>query len=162
MTRQLKDKNAKFYYVKCDRRSKVNHTQLIIIVKKEKDKMNPSLTANTSFLHGSGKTALISDKVIYATLDSLALKQTRLPLRLLPVDCDNVTEKSDKEKTLVNGKTSPKRPPSCKVRSMNLEILCARKLSVDFLISFYNIANFIEQLNPNIQHMFLCILEKKT
>ncbi|XP_020299694.1 uncharacterized protein LOC109863683 isoform X2 [Pseudomyrmex gracilis] len=82
--------------------------------------MNPSLTANTSFLHGSGKAALISDKVIYATLDSLALKQTRLPLRLLPVDCDNVADKtdkkSDKERTLVNGKTSPKRPSS-KVKS---------------------------------------------
>lgn len=81
--------------------------------------MSPSPTANRSFLHGSGKAALISDKVVYATLDSLALKRTRLPLQLLPVDSDNIadkTEKSDKEKRLVNGKTLPKRP-TYKVKS---------------------------------------------
>ncbi|XP_029171875.1 uncharacterized protein LOC114941151 isoform X2 [Nylanderia fulva] len=81
--------------------------------------MSPSPTANRSFLHGSSRAALISDKVVYATLDSLALKRTRLPLQLLPVVSDNVadkTEKLDKEKRLVNGKTSPKRP-TYKVKS---------------------------------------------
>lgn len=78
--------------------------------------MSPSPTANRSFLHGSGKAALISNKVVYATLDSLALKRTRLPLQLLPVDNDNVDCKPDKkEKRPVNGKTSIKRP-SYKVR----------------------------------------------
>ncbi|XP_011877329.1 PREDICTED: uncharacterized protein LOC105567237 isoform X2 [Vollenhovia emeryi] len=79
--------------------------------------MIPSPTANRSFLHGSGKAALISNKVVYATLDSLALKRTRLPLQLLPVECDNVVGKLDKkEKRLINGKTSNKRP-SYKVKS---------------------------------------------
>lgn len=78
--------------------------------------MNLSLTANCSFLHGRGKTAPISNEVVYATLDSLALKRTRLPLQLLPVDGSNVadkTEKSDKEKKLINGKSSKR--PSYKV-----------------------------------------------
>jgi len=78
--------------------------------------MSPSPTANRSFLHDNRK-ALISDKVVYATLDSLALKRARLPLQLLPVDNHNVvdkTEKSDKEKKFT-GKTSPKRS-SYKVR----------------------------------------------
>ncbi|XP_011633265.1 uncharacterized protein LOC105424636 isoform X2 [Pogonomyrmex barbatus] len=81
--------------------------------------MNYSPTANRSFLHGSGKAALISNKVVYATLDSLALKRTRLPLQLLPVESDNVadkTEKSDKEKKLANGKISTKLLP-CEVKS---------------------------------------------
>lgn len=72
--------------------------------------MSPSPTANRSFLHGSGKAALISNKVVYATLDSLALKRTRLPLQLLPVDNDNVDKPDKKEKRPVNGKTSIKRP----------------------------------------------------
>ncbi|KAG5312698.1 NGEF protein, partial [Acromyrmex insinuator] len=79
--------------------------------------MSPSPTANRSFLHGNGKATLISNKVVYATLDSLALKRTRLPLQLLPVESDNVVDKSDKkEKKIVNGKTSIKRP-SYKVKS---------------------------------------------
>ncbi|XP_018363032.1 PREDICTED: uncharacterized protein LOC108761149 isoform X1 [Trachymyrmex cornetzi] len=79
--------------------------------------MSPSPTANRSFLHGNGKATLISNKVVYATLDSLALKRTRLPLQLLPVKSDNVVDKSDKkEKKIVNGKTSTKRP-SYKVKS---------------------------------------------
>lgn len=82
--------------------------------------MSPSPTANRSFLHGNGKAALISNKVVYATLDSLALKRTRLPLQLLPVESDNVTDKSEKpdkkDKRLVNGKASTKRP-SYKVKS---------------------------------------------
>ncbi|KAL0128329.1 hypothetical protein PUN28_003543 [Cardiocondyla obscurior] len=79
--------------------------------------MSPSPTANRSFLHGSGKAALISDKVVYATLDSLALKRTRLPLQLLPVESDNIVDNPDKkEKKPVNGKASIKRP-SYKVKS---------------------------------------------
>lgn len=89
--------------------TRVNHTWSSL----KRDEMSPSPTANRSFLHGSGKAALISNKVVYATLDSLALKRTRLPLQLLPVESDNVvdkTEKSDKEKRVVNGKNSTKRP----------------------------------------------------
>ncbi|XP_018341072.1 PREDICTED: uncharacterized protein LOC108747791 [Trachymyrmex septentrionalis] len=79
--------------------------------------MSPSPTANRSFLHGNGKATLISNKVVYATLDSLALKRTRLPLQLLPTESDNVVDKSDKkEKKIINGKTSIKRP-SYKVKS---------------------------------------------
>lgn len=79
--------------------------------------MNPSPTANRSFLH-SQRAALISDKVVYATLDSLALKRTRLPLQLLPVGDDNVgkTDKADKERTAAGGKTSPKHSITSKVR----------------------------------------------
>ncbi|XP_032689159.1 uncharacterized protein LOC116852662 isoform X5 [Odontomachus brunneus] len=79
--------------------------------------MNPSPTANRSFLH-SHKAALISDKVVYATLDSLALKRTRLPLQLLPAATDYVekTEKADKEKRSAGGKTSLKHSTS-KVKS---------------------------------------------
>lgn len=71
--------------------------------------MNPLPTANRSFLH-SHKAALISDKVVYATLDSLALKRTRLPLQLLPAGTDNVekTEKANKEKRPAGGKNSLK------------------------------------------------------
>lgn len=107
------------------RNLRVNHRWLNR-KKKETFEMSPSPTANRSFLHGNGKAALISDRVVYATLDSLALKRTRLPLQLLPVDSDNVadkTEKSDKEKRLVNGKTSPKRP-TYKVRARaNINII---------------------------------------
>lgn len=89
---------------------------------KKRNEMSPSPTANRSFLHGSRKAALISDKVVYATLDSLALKRARLPLQLLPVDNHNVVdktvEKSDREKKVSAGKTSPKRP-SYKVRLIN-------------------------------------------
>lgn len=95
---------------------KQSESQLIQSIKK-RNEMNVSLTANYSFLHSRGKSAPISDKVVYATLDSLALKRTRLPLQLLPVDDSNVvdkTERSDKEKKPVSGK-SPKRP-SYKVR----------------------------------------------
>lgn len=91
--------------------------------------MSPSPTANRSFLHGGGgRAALISDKVVYATLDSLALKRARLPLQLLPVDNENVaderTEKADKERRLVPGKTSSKRS-TCKVRRSNVGITFA-------------------------------------
>lgn len=47
--------------------------------------------ANRSFLHGDRKSSASSDKIIYATLDSLALKRATLPLQLLPVDDKNVT-----------------------------------------------------------------------
>lgn len=87
-----------------------------------KIEMSPTPTANRSFLHGGGgsKAALVTEKVVYATLDSLALKRARLPLQLLPADNDNVerTEKTDRERRLVPGKTSPKRP-TYKVRFLD-------------------------------------------
>lgn len=50
--------------------------------------------ANRSFLHGDRRSFAPPEKIVYATLDSLALKRARLPLQLLPVranvsaDCD--------------------------------------------------------------------------
>ncbi|XP_014482404.1 PREDICTED: uncharacterized protein LOC106748424 isoform X2 [Dinoponera quadriceps] len=76
--------------------------------------MNPSPTANRSFLH-SHKAGLISDKVVYATLDSLALKRTRLPLQLLPDDNVENMEKADNDKRTAGGKTS--KYSSSKVKS---------------------------------------------
>ncbi|XP_076291782.1 uncharacterized protein LOC143214502 isoform X2 [Lasioglossum baleicum] len=45
--------------------------------------------ANRSFLHGDRKSFLPTEKIVYATLDSLALKRARLPLQLLPVDASD-------------------------------------------------------------------------
>ncbi|XP_033342459.2 ephexin isoform X1 [Megalopta genalis] len=42
-------------------------------------------TANRSFLHGDRRSFSPSEKTVYATLDSLALKRARLPLQLLPI-----------------------------------------------------------------------------
>lgn len=104
-------------------------------LKKKRDEMNPSPTANQSFLHGDGKTALISNKVVYATLDSLALKRTRLPLQLLPVENDNV-DKPDKKEKRLNGKTSIKRP-SYKVRVRILYLLLLEDLRMQILFLKY-------------------------
>ncbi|XP_017762307.1 PREDICTED: uncharacterized protein LOC108552329 [Eufriesea mexicana] len=55
--------------------------------------------ANRSFLHGDRKSSPTSEKIIYATLDSLALKRATLPLQLLPVDDNNdTTEKATEPK----------------------------------------------------------------
>ncbi|XP_076392886.1 ephexin isoform X2 [Megachile rotundata] len=48
--------------------------------------MSLSPVANRSFLHGDRKPSPSSEKIVYATLDSLALKRATLPLQLLPVD----------------------------------------------------------------------------
>ncbi|CAK9828770.1 NGEF [Anthophora retusa] len=53
--------------------------------------MSVSPVANRSFLHGDRKAFPTSERIIYATLDSLALKRTTLPLQLLPVHDNNVT-----------------------------------------------------------------------
>ena len=88
-------------------------------------------TANRSFLHGSDgrKTSSersMNDRVIYATLDSLALKRTSLPLQLLPIDDANVDTVEKKEKIVrgdkrphTNRKASPRRP-SFKVKLLEL------------------------------------------
>ncbi|XP_053997668.1 uncharacterized protein LOC128886632 [Hylaeus anthracinus] len=52
--------------------------------------MSLSPVANRSFLHGDRKQYSTSDKIVYATLDSLALKRARLPLQLLPIDGNKV------------------------------------------------------------------------
>ena len=96
-------------------------------VKPEEAGMSPSPTANRSFLHGDRPPCLNSDsdKVVYATLDSLALKRARLPLRLLPVDDNNADETpeiSDKEKKFIPRKTSSRRP-SFKVSNHLLEFI---------------------------------------
>ncbi|CAL7941653.1 unnamed protein product [Xylocopa violacea] len=59
--------------------------------------MNVSPVANRSFLHGDRKPSPTTDKIIYATLDSLALKGATLPLQLLPVGDDNVTAEGTNE-----------------------------------------------------------------
>ena len=82
-------------------------------VKPEGAGMSPSPTANRSFLHGNRPPCLNSNKVVYATLDSLALRRARLPLRLLPVDDNNIVDKperNDKEKKAGHRKASPRRP----------------------------------------------------
>ncbi|CAK9798682.1 NGEF [Anthophora quadrimaculata] len=53
--------------------------------------MSVSPVANRSFLHGDRKAFPISERIIYATLDSLALKRATLPLQLLPVHDNNIT-----------------------------------------------------------------------
>ena len=56
--------------------------------------------ANRSFLHGERKASATSERILYATLDSLALKGATLPLQLLPVNDDNVaTERRNNEPT---------------------------------------------------------------
>ncbi|XP_029044050.2 uncharacterized protein LOC114876573 isoform X2 [Osmia bicornis bicornis] len=57
--------------------------------RKREDRMSLSPIANRSFLHGDGKPSPSSEKIVYATLDSLALKRATLPLQLLPVDDRN-------------------------------------------------------------------------
>ncbi|XP_015594715.1 uncharacterized protein LOC107267462 isoform X1 [Cephus cinctus] len=85
--------------------------------------MNRSPKANRSFLHGSSSKAdQSSNKVAYATLDSLALRRTRLPLCLVPIDeshpnkGEKVEKEEKKEKRNVNRKKSS-RQPSFKIRS---------------------------------------------
>lgn len=89
--------------------------------------MNPSPTANQSFLHSGGQNATpISDNLVYATLDSVALKRTRLPLQLLPMDDGNVAEKTEKtekpvrEKRVIDGKNSSNKWPTYKVCTINI------------------------------------------
>ncbi|XP_068988733.1 uncharacterized protein Exn isoform X3 [Bombus flavifrons] len=54
--------------------------------------------ANRSFLHGDRKPSPTSEKILYATLDSLALKRATLPLQLLPINDDsNATTKATNE-----------------------------------------------------------------
>jgi len=105
--------------------------------------MSPSPTANRSFLHGNGKATLISDKIVYATLDSLALKRTRLPLQLLPIESDNVVDKTDKkEKKLVNGKTSNKRPSYKVCQYIDIQyLLLLEDLEMQILFSKQNKKN---------------------
>ncbi|XP_076167129.1 ephexin isoform X2 [Ptiloglossa arizonensis] len=68
--------------------------------------MSLSPIANRSFLHGDRKSFTTSDKIVYATLDSLALKRARLPLQLLPVDGNKlVAEKMNKSKKKENVST---------------------------------------------------------
>ncbi|XP_043513984.1 uncharacterized protein LOC122530768 isoform X1 [Frieseomelitta varia] len=56
--------------------------------------------ANRSFLHGERKASATSERILYATLDSLALKGATLPLQLLPINDDNVaTERKNESKS---------------------------------------------------------------
>lgn len=83
--------------------------------------MSLSPIANRSFLHGDRKPSPNSEKIVYATLDSLALKRARLPLQLLPIDANNATEKATKPKKKRNasGEAATKRS-SFKVRVNSL------------------------------------------
>ncbi|XP_033315565.1 uncharacterized protein LOC117213937 isoform X2 [Bombus bifarius] len=61
-------------------------------------KMSIVPVANRSFLHGDRKPSPTSEKILYATLDSLALKRATLPLQLLPINDDsNATTKVTNE-----------------------------------------------------------------
>lgn len=83
------------------------------------------VSANRSFLHGQDSRKVggnfnndgpPSERVVYATLDSLALKRARLPLQLVPIDDETEAACEKKEKvvcekrTNTSRKTSPKRP----------------------------------------------------
>lgn len=66
--------------------------------KKTGDRMSIVPIANRSFLHGERKASATSERILYSTLDSLALKGATLPLQLLPVNDDNVaTERRNNE-----------------------------------------------------------------
>ncbi|XP_076244099.1 ephexin isoform X2 [Calliopsis andreniformis] len=60
--------------------------------------MSLSPVANRSFLHGDRRQSSNSKKVVYATLDSLALKRASLPLQLVPVDGGSVVGKVSESK----------------------------------------------------------------
>lgn len=63
-----------------------------------REKMSIVPVANRSFLHGDRKPSPTSEKILYATLDSLALKRATLPLQLLPINDDsNATTKATNE-----------------------------------------------------------------
>ncbi|XP_060816416.1 uncharacterized protein LOC132907382 [Bombus pascuorum] len=63
-----------------------------------KEKMSIVPVANRSFLHGDRKPSPTSEKILYATLDSLALKRATLPLQLLPINDDsNATTEATNE-----------------------------------------------------------------
>lgn len=85
-------------------------------VKPEEIGMTPSPTANRSFLHGGERSppCLNSDKIIYATLDSLALKRATLPLKLLPIDNNHIVDNSGKidnnKEKIIPRKTSSRKP----------------------------------------------------
>ncbi|XP_043465349.1 putative E3 ubiquitin-protein ligase protein PFF1365c [Leptopilina heterotoma] len=89
-------------------------------VKPEETGMTPSPTANRSFLHGDRQSSCLnSDKIVYATLDSLALKRVTLPLKLLPIDNDHVVDNSakiDNKEKIISRKMSS-RKPSFKTRT---------------------------------------------
>ncbi|XP_076634952.1 ephexin isoform X2 [Colletes latitarsis] len=74
--------------------------------------MSISPVPNRSFLHGDRKPFPTSEKIVYATLDSLALKRARLPLQLLPDDGNKLvavgTAKSKKKKNTVAETTARK------------------------------------------------------
>lgn len=100
--------------------------------------------ANRSFLHGNGKSSSISEKMIYATLDSLALKRATLPLQLLPVGEENVTIEGLnelKENEKINAKITVKRPSFQRDDTSNSEIdtalirETAREIDIDLFES---------------------------
>lgn len=100
--------------------------------------------ANRSFLHGNGKSSSISKKMIYATLDSLALKRATLPLQLLPVGEENVTIEGLnelKENEKINAKITVKRPSFQRDDTSNSEIdtalirETAREIDIDLFES---------------------------
>ncbi|XP_050581442.1 uncharacterized protein LOC126917995 isoform X2 [Bombus affinis] len=65
---------------------------------KVREKMSIVPVANRSFLHGDRKPSPTSEKILYATLDSLALKRATLPLQLLPINDDsNATTEATNE-----------------------------------------------------------------
>ncbi|XP_076757869.1 ephexin isoform X2 [Xylocopa sonorina] len=82
--------------------------------------MNVSPVANRSFLHGDRKPSPTTDKIIYATLDSLALKGATLPLQLVPVGDKNVAAEGtneSKKKWATSNETAIARRSSFKVNT---------------------------------------------
>ncbi|XP_031835348.1 ephexin isoform X2 [Nomia melanderi] len=97
--------------------------------------------ANRSFLHGDRKSFAPPERVVYATLDSLALKRARLPLQLLPVrpnaaaDCDVPAEDEGNCEQQVEQRDAPEDlPPSSDARvdvSAVIEGKAANHLDID-------------------------------
>lgn len=82
--------------------------------------MSGSPILNRSFLHGDIKresTKKSCENIVYATLDCLALKRTRLPLQLVPVHSNDSHDSiktykidGDKKSSTNNRKASSRRP----------------------------------------------------
>ncbi|XP_071873265.1 ephexin isoform X2 [Bombus fervidus] len=69
-----------------------------------REKMSIVPVANRSFLHGDRKPSPTSEKILYATLDSLALKRATLPLQLLPINDDSSATTEPTNESMKQGK----------------------------------------------------------
>ncbi|KZC14424.1 hypothetical protein WN55_06883 [Dufourea novaeangliae] len=90
--------------------------------------MSLSPVANRSFLHGDRKGFTSSEKIVYATLDSLALKRARLPLQLLPTDTNDF--KKEENVSVVSSVTG-----KCDRKVRRMSIPCSFSVFLDLLVN---------------------------